>query len=43
MNKVDLSEGAAPKTIRIERGNQLSGELSAKLVKAEPFKWLGVQ
>jgi choloylglycine hydrolase len=43
MNKVDLSEGAAPKTIRVERGNPLSGELSAKLVKAEPFKWLGVQ
>lgn len=43
MNKVDLSEGAAPKTIRVERGNPLSGELSSKLVKAEPFKWLGVQ
>jgi choloylglycine hydrolase len=43
MNKVDLSEGASPKTIRIERGNPLAGDLSEKLNAAEPFKWLGAK
>lgn len=43
LGKVDLAEGASPKTIRIERGNALAGELSASLKPAEPFKWLGVE
>lgn len=43
MKKVDLTEGASPKTIRIERGSPLAGELSAKLKAAEPFKWLGAK
>ncbi len=43
MTKVDLSEGASPKTIRIERGNPISGELSSKLKEAVPFKWLGAE
>lgn len=42
-NKVDFSEGTAPKTIRIERGQALAGELSASFKAAEPFKWLGVE
>jgi len=42
-SKVDFSEGAAPKTIRIERGQALAGELSASFKAAEPFKWLGVE
>lgn len=41
MTKVDMSEGAAPRTIRVERGNPLSGELSSKLKESVPFKWLG--
>lgn len=41
MSKVDLNEGATPKTVRIERGKPLAGELSAVLKPAEPFKWLG--
>ena len=43
MTKVDMSEGASPKTIRVERGNPLSGELSSKLKEAAPFKWLGAE
>lgn len=43
MNKVDLTEGAAPKVVRIERGQPLAGELSAVLRPAEPFKWLGAK
>lgn len=43
MNKVDLTEGAAPKVVRIERGRPLAGELSASLKPAEPFKWLGAK
>jgi penicillin V acylase-like amidase (Ntn superfamily) len=42
-SKVDFSEGAAPKTIRIERGQALAGELSGSFKAAEPFKWLGVE
>lgn len=41
INKVDLTEGATPKVVRIERGQPLAGELSAALKPAEPFKWLG--
>lgn len=41
MSKVDLTEGAAPKVVRVERGQPLAGELSAALKPAEPFKWLG--
>lgn len=43
LNKVDLSEGAEPRTIRIERGQPLAGDLSASLKPAVPFKWLGVE
>lgn len=43
INKVDLTEGAAPKVVRIERGQPLAGELSAALKPAEPFKWLGAK
>jgi len=39
----DLIEGAAPKVVRIERGQPLVGELSAALKPAEPFKWLGAK
>ena len=39
----DLIEGAAPKVVRIERGQPLAGELSAALKPAEPFKWLGAK
>ena len=42
-SKVDFSEGTAPKSIRIERGQALAGELSASFKAAEPFKWLGVE
>jgi choloylglycine hydrolase len=41
INKLDLTEGAAPKVVRIERDQPLAGELSAALKPAEPFKWLG--
>lgn len=43
MSKVDLTEGAAPKVVRVERGQPLAGELSAALKPAEPFKWLGAE
>ena len=43
MSKLDLNEGAKPKTVRIERGQPLAGELSAVLKPAEPFKWLGAE
>jgi choloylglycine hydrolase len=43
MKKVDLSEGATPKVVRIERGEPLAGELSAVMKPAEPFKWLGAE
>lgn len=43
LNKVDLSVGAAPKVVRIERGQPLAGELSSMLKPAEPFKWLGAK
>lgn len=43
IKKVDLKEGAAPKVVRIERGQPLAGELSATLKPAEPFKWLGAK
>ena len=43
INKVDLTEGAAPKVVRIERGQPLAGALSAALKPAEPFKWLGAK
>lgn len=43
MNKIDLTEGAAPKVVRVERGQFLAGELSAVLKPAEPFKWLGAE
>ncbi|MFN5515064.1 MAG: linear amide C-N hydrolase [Cyanobacteriota bacterium] len=43
MNKVDLSEGAAPKVVRVERGQPLAGELSAALKPAQPFQWLGAK
>lgn len=42
-SKVDFAEGTAPRTIRIERGQALAGELSASFKAAEPFKWLGVE
>ena len=41
MNKVDLTEGASPKVIPIERGKAIAGELSGALKPSEPFKWLG--
>jgi choloylglycine hydrolase len=43
MNKVDLAEGAAPKVIRIERGQALAGEVSGAFKPSEPFKWLGAK
>lgn len=43
MSKVDFSEGAKPKTVRVERGKPLAGELSASMKVAEPFKWLGAE
>ncbi|EJL6492536.1 linear amide C-N hydrolase [Vibrio cholerae] len=43
MSKVDLTEGAAPKVVRVERGQPLAGELSTALKPAEPFKWLGAE
>ncbi|MGL4422307.1 MAG: linear amide C-N hydrolase [Gemmataceae bacterium] len=43
MSKVDLKEGAAPKVIRIERGQPLAGEISSTFKPATPFKWLGVE
>jgi penicillin V acylase-like amidase (Ntn superfamily) len=43
MNKVDLKEGAEPKTVRIERGKPLAGEISGSLKPATPFKWLGAK
>jgi penicillin V acylase-like amidase (Ntn superfamily) len=41
--KVDLKDGAEPKTVRIEKDNPLAGEISAMLKPAKPFKWLGVK
>lgn len=43
MNKVDLSEGAKPKVVRVERGHLLAGELSGSLKPEAPFKWLGAK
>lgn len=43
MNKVDLAEGAKPRTIAIERGQPLAGEISSSLKTSEPFKWLGAE
>lgn len=43
MSKVDLGEGAEPKTVGIERGRPLAGEISGRLKPAEPFKWLGAE
>jgi choloylglycine hydrolase len=43
MNKVDLSKGAKPRTIRVERDQPLAGELSTLLTPADPFKWLGAK
>jgi penicillin V acylase-like amidase (Ntn superfamily) len=43
MSKVDLSESAKPKVVRVERGQPLAGELSGSLKPAEPFKWLGAK
>jgi penicillin V acylase-like amidase (Ntn superfamily) len=43
MSKFDLNEGATPKTIRVERGQPLAGDLSESLKPAEPFKWLGAE
>lgn len=41
---VDLKEGVEPKTVRIEKGNPLAGEVSAMLKPAPPFfRWLGVK
>lgn len=42
-SKVDFSEGTAPRTIPIQRGQALAGELSASFKAAEPFEWLGVK
>ncbi len=40
MDKVDLSEGAPVKSLRIERENPLAGEVSAAFKPAKPFKWI---
>ncbi len=41
LNKVDFSEGATPKVIRIERGQALAGDVSGRFKPSQPFKWLG--
>ena len=41
LKKVDLSEGAPPKVIPIERGKTIAGEVSELFRNSEPFKWLG--
>jgi penicillin V acylase-like amidase (Ntn superfamily) len=38
--KVDLSPGARPTTVAIERDRPLAGEASAHFSKATPFAWL---
>lgn len=43
LSKVDLAEGAAPKSIHIERGQALAGDVSGQLKAPQPFKWLGAQ
>jgi len=43
MKKVDLTVGAVPKVIRIERGQALAGEVSGTFKPSEPFKWLGAK
>lgn len=43
INKVDLTEGAEPKVVAIERGKPLAGEISNSLRPSQPFKWLGAE
>ncbi len=43
MKKVDLAVGAAPRVIRIERGQALAGDVSGAFKPARPFPWLGGQ
>jgi penicillin V acylase-like amidase (Ntn superfamily) len=40
IDRVDLKPRASPNTIDVIRSGVLSGEISAKLKAAEPFKWL---
>ncbi len=40
LKKVDFSEQAGVKAIRIERGKSLAGEVSGTFEPAQPFQWL---
>ena len=40
LNKVDFKKGSGARTVAIEPGTGLAGDVSSKLKTAEPFKWL---
>lgn len=40
LSEIDLNEGSGARTVAIEPESALAGDVSSKLEKAEPFKWL---
>ncbi len=40
INKLDLSEGSGTKTVAIEVDSGLVGDITSKMINAEPFKWM---